>query len=76
VTIFQTLAIFVGGPVVIYVVLALFALVPGRAKQRLTYRPGQSWTYPDQWWAGDCPVAPVDPALVAAGSEGGACGTW
>ncbi len=37
-------------------------MVPGRPK-RPRYRPGQTWDYPPQWWAGDQPV------VTAAGGE-------
>lgn len=74
--ILETVAIFVGGPLAIYAVIALLTLIPGRAKKHAKYQPGQRWDYPDQWWAGDYPVVPADPALVVVGSEGGARGTW
>ena len=47
---------FVGIPVLIYALIAVFTLIPGRAKKRPRYRPGQPWEYPAQWWAGDQPV--------------------
>ena len=76
VNIFQTVSIFVGGPLAVYAVIALLTLVRGRVKAKSKYRPGQTWDYPDQWWSGDHPVVPADPAMVAIGSEGGARGTW
>ncbi len=75
-TILQTVAIFVAIPLALYLVIALFSMLPGRAKKRPGYQPGTSWDYPDQWWAGDYPVPAADPALVVAGTEGGARGTW
>ena len=72
----QTVAIYVGGPLVLYGGIALLTLLPARTKKRATYRPGKTWDYPAHWWAGDYPIAPADPALVVAGSEGGARGTW
>ncbi len=74
--ILETVAIYVGGPLAVYALIALLTVVPGRAKKQRKYQPGQTWDYPDQWWAGDYPVVPADPALVVAGSEGGARGTW
>ncbi len=74
--VFSTVAIYVGGPLVLYGGIALLTLLPARTKKRATYRPGTTWEYPAQWWAGDYPIAPADPALVVAGSEGGARGTW
>lgn len=76
VNILQTVAVFVGGPLVIYVALALLSMLPGRARKRTRYEPGQPWDLPPQWWAGDNPVTPLDPALTGTGSEGGARGTW
>ena len=76
VNILETVAIYVGGPLAVYALIALLTLIPGRVKRQSKYRPGQTWDYPDQWWAGDYPVVPADPALVTAGSEGGARGTW
>lgn len=74
-TILETLAVFVGIPVLIYALIAVFTLLPGRAKRRPRYRPGQTWEYPAQWWSGDQPV--VAAAGKASGmSGGGAHGTW
>jgi hypothetical protein len=75
VTILQTLAVFVGLPVLIYALIAVLTLIPGRGKRRPRYRPGQQWDYPPQWWAGDQPV--VTAATDAPGIiGGGARGTW
>ena len=74
--ILETVAIFVGGPLVIYGGIALLTLVPARARKRAGYKAGQAWDYPPQWWAGTYPVAPADPALIVTGTEGGARGTW
>lgn len=75
VSIIETIAVFVGIPALIYGIIALLTLVPGRHK-RQRYRPGQSWDYPPQWWAGDQPVvaSATTDARVARG--GGAHGTW
>jgi len=75
VSIIQTIAVFVGIPVLIYGTIALLTMVPGRHK-RPRYRPGQSWDYPPQWWAGDQPIVTsgtTDNRLVRGG---GAHGTW
>ena len=56
VNILQTLAIFLGIPLLVYLILALLTLVPGRAKKHPRYRPGQPWDFPPQLWAGDEPV--------------------
>ena len=73
-TILETLAVFVGIPVLIYALIAVLTLLPGRAKKRPRYRPGQPWEYPAQWWAGDQPV--VAAADAAGSNGGGARGTW
>ncbi len=74
--ILQTLLVYVVVPLALYGSIALLTVVRTAAKKRPKYRPGQPWDYPGQWWAGDYPVAPVDPDLVVAGTEGGARGTW
>ena len=52
--------VFVGIPVLIYVLIAVCTLLPGRGKKRTRYRPGQAREYPAHWWAGDEPVvAPI-----------------
>ncbi|GGM06919.1 aa3-type cytochrome oxidase subunit CtaJ [Nakamurella endophytica] len=75
-TVLQTLAVFVGAPLVIYLVIAASTLLPGRKRRRPQYRPGEPWTLPAQWWAGDQPLAAVDRSLMISGSEGGARGNW
>lgn len=75
-TIAQTLAVFVGIPVLIYALIAVLVLVPHHAKRRARYRPGQSWDYAPHWWAGDQPVAYSSGAITAGTTRGGARGTW
>ncbi|MTD13476.1 hypothetical protein GIS00_05895 [Nakamurella sp. YIM 132087] len=74
-TILETVAVFVGGPLVIYAGIAAFTVLPNRAKARPRYTPGQAWDYPPQWWAGDTPVLAVD-APGSDDAKGGARGTW
>ena len=76
VTIFQTLALFVGVPLLIYVLLALFSMVPGRSRKRPKYQPGEPWDYPAQWWAGDTPVAVTGVRDTPGERTGGARGNW
>lgn len=77
VTILQTLTVFVAIPVLIYALIAVFTLLPGRAKGRpAKYRPGAPWEYPAQWWAGDEPVVSAGAADGARRRGGGARGTW
>lgn|GEM_PF-3095895 len=75
-TIIQTLAVFVGIPVLIYALIAIFTLLPGRSKKRPRYRAGQAWGYPAQWWAGDQTVVAAASADAGGPRGGGAHGTW
>ena len=74
--ILQTLAIFLGIPLLVYVILALLTLVPGRAKKHPRYRPGQPWDFPPQLWAGDEPVVVPQTGVLTGTGRGGARGTW
>lgn len=76
VNILETVGIYAVVPLLLYGLIALLSMVPGRAKKHPRYQPGASWDFPDQWWAGDYPIPAADPALVSAGTEGGARGTW
>lgn len=76
VNILETVGIYAAAPLVLYGVIALASMVPGRARKHPRYEPGADWDFPDQWWAGDYPIPAADPALVVAGTEGGARGTW
>ncbi|MET0862929.1 MAG: hypothetical protein ABWZ98_01210 [Nakamurella sp.] len=75
-TILETLAVFVGIPVLIYALIGAFTLIPGRSKRRPKDRPGQQWDYPAQWWAGDQPVVGAGTAEAAGMTGGGASGKW
>ena len=76
-TIIQTLAVFVGIPVLIYALIAIFTLLPGRGRtRRPKYRPGAEWEFPAQWWAGDQPVVVAGATEVSGVNGGGARGTW
>ena len=61
-------------PVLVYVIIALLTLVPGRAKTRMRYRPGQSWDYAPQLWAGDQPVVVRQAGVLTPSTRGGARG--
>ncbi len=74
VSILETVAIYVGGPAVIYGGIAALTLIPGRAKRRARYSAGQAWNMTPQWWAGDNPVVASD--AVGGTAQGGAHGTW
>ena len=76
-TILETLTVFVGIPVLIYGLIIVFTMIPGRAKsKRPKYRPGQPWEYPAQWWAGDQPVVAAGTVDASGMNGGGARGTW
>lgn len=75
VTILQTIGVFVGIPVLIYGTIFVLTMVPGRHK-RPRYRPGQSWEYPPQWWAGDQPIVASAAAESRSVQGGGAHGSW
>jgi hypothetical protein len=75
VTILETVAVFVGAPLAIYVIVVLLTLVPSKAKRRPHYKPGQTWEIAPQWWAGDVPVVAAE-AIGSDNVKGGARGTW
>ncbi len=76
-TILQTLTVFVGLPVLIYGLIAVLTLVPGRNRGKpAKYRPGVPWEYPAQWWAGDQPVVSAGAADGTVRKGGGARGEW
>ncbi|NNG37132.1 hypothetical protein [Nakamurella aerolata] len=74
-TILQTLGVFVGIPLAIYLVIGLLVFLPGRHSRR-GYRAGEQWDYPPQLWAGDTPVQIPAGDALAGTSEGGARGSW
>jgi hypothetical protein len=76
VSIFETLGIFVGIPLLIYGTIALLTVVRSRAKARPRYRPGQSWDYAPAFWAGNEPVVVPPTGVLGGTSRGGARGTW
>jgi len=76
VTIIQTLAVYVGIPLLIYGLIAVLTLVRGRAKFRPRYRPGQSWDYPPALWAGNEPVVVPPAGVLGSTARGGARGSW
>ena len=75
-SILQTLAVFVGAPAVLYGLIMAFTVVAARNKKRQRYEPGQEWTYPPQWWAGDHPVVGTAGGSPIGEREGGARGEW
>ena len=76
VSILQTLAVFVGAPALIYGLIAVFTVVAAKNRKRRRYNPGDVWSYPPQWWAGDHPVAITAGGSPIGDREGGARGEW
>lgn len=76
-SILETIAIYVVIPGAIFALAAVLTVVPGRAKSRPRYRPGQPWEYPDRLLAGDLPVVRTGTALDSTAlTLGGARGNW
>jgi hypothetical protein len=62
VSIVETVLVFVGIPVLVYGLLALLVVVPGR-RHRPRYRPGETWDYEPVWY-----VPQARPGAAATGS--------
>ncbi|MGY1814888.1 aa3-type cytochrome oxidase subunit CtaJ [Blastococcus sp. SYSU D00820] len=45
----ETILVFVGIPLAVFLLLALLTLVPGREK-RVRYKSGQPWDFPPVWY--------------------------
>lgn len=74
------LLLFVGIPVVIFIVAAIF-LMPERSVGALKYRPGRSWGFDREWFGtrpervvGDVPD--TGPGAAPVFQAGGANGSW
>jgi hypothetical protein len=62
VSIVETVLVFVGVPVLVYGVVALLVVVPGRG-HRPRYRPGEAWHYEPVWY-----IPQARPGAAPAGS--------
>jgi hypothetical protein len=80
----ETILVFVGAPLAIFLVLALLTFVPGGHK-RPRYRPGQPWDHAPVWYEphpqatgnhGSTTHAALESGAPAVGPLGGARGTW
>jgi hypothetical protein len=83
----ETILVFVGAPLAIFLVLALLTFLPG-GRKRPRYRPGQPWEHAPVWYephpqgpnehGGSTAHAALESGAppVAAGPLGGARGTW
>jgi hypothetical protein len=86
VTVAETILVFVGAPLAIFLVLAFLTLGPGVRDRRPRYKPGQSWTHEPVWYEphplatghgeGHALTASSSAEPAAAGPLGGARGTW
>jgi hypothetical protein len=70
----NTLLIFIGGPVGVFLILAFLCLRPQKGTAASRYRPGRSWSNSPEWFGTADPVAP-DAEAISPG-HGGASGTW
>ena len=61
-SIVETVLVFVGVPVLVYGLVALLLLVPGR-RHRTRYRPGEAWDYEPVWY-----IPQARPGAAPAGS--------
>lgn len=75
-----TILLFVGIPVVVIVLSAIF-LLPARAVGALKYRPGRPWGFDREWFGtrpdrvvGDLPT--TGPGAAPLFEAGGASGSW
>lgn len=50
VTVAETILVFVGAPLAVFLVLAFFTLGPGVRNRRPRYKPGQAWTHAPVWY--------------------------
>jgi hypothetical protein len=77
----ETILVFVGAPLAIFLLLAALIFLPGGHK-RPRYRPGQPWDHAPVWYephpTGDhgSAHAALESGAPAAGPRGGARGTW
>jgi hypothetical protein len=79
----ETILVFVGAPLAIFLLLAALIFLPG-GRKRPRYRPGQPWDHAPVWYEphplatgghGDGHAA-LEAGAQAAGPRGGARGTW
>ncbi len=81
----ETILVFVGAPLAIFLLLALLIFVPGGGRKRPRYRPGQPWDHAPVWYEPHPPAAgghgshaaiEGSASRASAGPLGGARGTW
>jgi len=69
-------ALFVGGPLIILLVVAALVWVPGMVRSN-RYRPAKGWSASPLWFGGPPdPAAAVESAQVGELVRGGASGSW
>lgn len=76
-SVLRTLALYVGIPLLIGLVLAAAAWLPGVVRSR-RYRPSGGWSAAPVWFAGPVgdPVEAVQSARLGDDPRGGTGGTW
>ena len=73
VSVWQTILVYAGIPLVIYGLLAVLSM-GRRAARPARYRPGQPWTYPPAWWMAN-PAGLGHDSPQSDGGRGEAAGT-
>lgn len=72
----EVIGVYVGIPVLVVGILAILTVGIHHRRGTVVYEPGQPWNEPDQFWAGDVPVAAAPSADRVGTRIGGASGSW
>ena len=77
VSVLQTLLLYGGGTIGLYLLIVLAVVVPKRSKQP-RHRVGKAWGYAPLWWTANPEGAhlPAAAERSAGGERGGARGNW
>ncbi len=71
---FEGVLVFLGIPLAVVLGVFVMTVLPGRAKARHAYKPGESWDYSSRFYTGDTSVDV--PQHLTDAPLGGARGTW
>ncbi len=71
----EWLLYFVGGPILLFVVIAVLVFAPSMARGP-RYRPGLGWWHAPVWFDGPARATPADAAAEPTLSGGGASARW
>jgi len=74
-SIVQTLLVFVGIPVLVFLLLAAAVFGKSMVRQPNRYRPGKAWDYAPRWYVAH-PEVLKGPATGSSTAQGGASGEW